>query len=215
MRSYGDFCGVARALSAVGERWALLIVRELLLGPKRFSDLSRALPTLSQNVLSQRLRELEQAGVVTRRLLGPPAGARVYELTPRGRDLEDTLLALGTWGSRQPLPPTGQLSVDALMLALRTTYDARRAGGLRARVDLRVATDRFDVEVDPAEGVRITRGTAARPTAGVRADVPTLLAVLFGGRPVDDAVAAGDLDLSGDRGVAARFLACFPGPTPA
>ncbi|MBY8875696.1 winged helix-turn-helix transcriptional regulator [Micromonospora sp. PLK6-60] len=214
MRSYGDFCGVARALSAVGERWALLVVRELLLGPKRFSDLSRALPTLSQNVLSQRLRELEQAGVVTRRLLGPPAGARVYELTPRGRDLEDTLLALGTWGSRQPLPPTGQLSVDALMLALRTTYDPGRAGGLHAHVDLRVAADRFDVEVGP-DGVHITRGTAARPAAGVRADVPTLLAVLFGGRPVDDAVAAGDLELHGDRDVAARFLGCFPGPAPA
>src|SRR6266702_797200 len=92
-RSYGDSCGVARALDVVGERWALLVVRELLFGPKRYADLSRGLPGMSQNVLSQRLRELEQEGIMRRRKLGPPASIRVYELTERGQDLEPVLCA--------------------------------------------------------------------------------------------------------------------------
>src|ERR1700737_4169741 len=102
-RTYDDPCGVARALDRVGERWALLVVRELLFGPKRFTDLSQGLPGMSQNVLSQRLRELEDAAVVRRRRLGPPSSARVYELTQRGAELEPVLQALARWGSRNPL----------------------------------------------------------------------------------------------------------------
>src|SRR3954462_10329796 len=98
-RTYGDRCGIARALDAVRERWALLVVRELLLGPKRFTDLRAGLPHLSPDVLAQRLRELEEAGIGRRRPLGPPAGSRVYELTERGRQLEPGVLALGRWGS--------------------------------------------------------------------------------------------------------------------
>src|SRR5438552_11330080 len=118
-RSYADPCGLARALSVTGERWALLVVRELLFGPKRFSDLIRGLPHLSQNVLSQRLRELEQAAIIRRRRLGPPVSAQVYELTARGLELEPVLLAMARWGAQQPLPPSGELSTDALMLALK------------------------------------------------------------------------------------------------
>src|SRR6185437_13510559 len=102
VRSYDDPCGLARALDLVGERWALLVVRELLLGPKRFADLRRGLPGLSQNVLAQRLRELEEGGVVTRRRLEPPASTWAYDLTERGRALEPALVALSTWGSRTP-----------------------------------------------------------------------------------------------------------------
>src|ERR1700733_9314856 len=97
-RSYGDACGIARALDVVGERWALLVVRELLFGPQRFSDLRRGLPGASSNMLTDRLRELEAHGVVRRRTLPPPAACSVYELTARGRDLEPTLDALGAWG---------------------------------------------------------------------------------------------------------------------
>src|SRR4051812_16859695 len=117
-RTYGDSCGVARALDLVGERWALLVVRELLLGPKRFTDLRTGLVQLGPDVLSQRLRELEQAGIVRRRTLAPPAGSRVYELTDRGRELEPVVLALGRWGSGAPFPPGDpRLGVDASMLA--------------------------------------------------------------------------------------------------
>src|ERR1700754_799231 len=121
-RKYDDPCGIARGLDAVGERWALLVVRELLFGPKRFTDLHNGLPTASQNVLSQRLRELEQAGGVRRRRLGPPAATWVYELTERGRDLEPVLFQLARWGSRGPLTSGNELSVDALMFALKTSF---------------------------------------------------------------------------------------------
>src|SRR5947209_18591269 len=121
-RSYRDPCGIARGLDVVGERWALLVVRELLLGPKRFTDLRAGLPHLSPDVLSQRLRELEQSGVVRRAKLPPPAGSRVYELTEWGRELEPVVLGLGRWASAlAPFPPGhGELGVDSLVLALKT-----------------------------------------------------------------------------------------------
>src|SRR5689334_6789397 len=127
-RSYGDPCGIARALDLVGERWALLVVRELLLGPKRFSDLRAGLPHVSADVLAQRLRELEHSGVVRRLKLPPPAGSRVYELTEWGTELEPVVLSLGRWGSRGPVPVTDlELSPDALMIALKTLFDPHRA----------------------------------------------------------------------------------------
>src|ERR1022692_3712680 len=132
-RNYGDPCGVARALDLVGERWALLVVRELVLGPKRFTDLRAGLPNLSPDVLAQRLRELERTEVVRRRKLPPPAGSRVYELTEWGRELQPVVLALGRWGSRAPFPPSeAPLGVDAIMLALQTLFDPSAAAGLRA-----------------------------------------------------------------------------------
>ena len=106
-RTYGEGCGIAHALDLVGERWALLVIRELLLGPKRFTDLRAGIPQLSPNVLSERLRELERVGVIARRKLGPPGGARVYELTEWGRELEPAVLALGRWGARSPHFPAG------------------------------------------------------------------------------------------------------------
>src|SRR5215213_11249135 len=104
-RTYGDGCAIARALDLVGDRWALLVVRELLLGPKRYTDLRRGLPNASPNVLAQRLGELERAGVLRRRKLPPPAGSRVYELTEWGMELEPVVVSLGRWGARSPSKP--------------------------------------------------------------------------------------------------------------
>src|SRR6202012_4603508 len=122
-RTYGDSCGIARALDIVGERWALLVVRELLLGPKRFTDLRAGLPRVGPDMLAARLRELEDAGVVARGELPPPAASKIYELTEWGAELAPVLLALGRWGSRAPLgeqpPPLG---VDAAVIALETTF---------------------------------------------------------------------------------------------
>src|SRR4051812_3509453 len=146
-RSYGDPCGIARALDLVGERWALLVVRELLLGAKRFTDLRAGLPTASPNVLSQRLRELEQAGVVHRRKAGPPVGAWVYELTDWGRELEPVVLQLGRWGSQAPSVPGAQLSADALILALMAMFDPGEAGEMRASFDIRLGADHFHLDV--------------------------------------------------------------------
>src|SRR5689334_8496254 len=135
-RTYSDRCGVARALDVIGERWALLVVRELLFGPKRFSDLRAGLPHVSPTVPSERLRDLTQAGVLASRRLGPPASVSVYELTPRGRELTPVLIELGRWGSAAPAPPRAEMSVDSHMLALQTLFDAQAAADLDAHVVL-------------------------------------------------------------------------------
>jgi DNA-binding HxlR family transcriptional regulator len=210
-RSYDDPCGVARALDLVGERWALLVVRELLFGPKRFADLSRGLPAMSQNVLSQRLSELERAAIVRRRRLGPPASTRVYELTERGSELEPILHALARWGSRVPLAATTELSVDAFVLALKTTFEPVAAAGLDARYELRLGDDRFQAEISGGH-FQIARGASSEPDAILDSDVTSLRSVVFGGRPLEDAVLAGALHLDGNHAAAARFAACFPRP---
>src|SRR5882672_9629447 len=135
-RSYDDGCAAAHALDLIGERWALLVVRELVLGPKRFTDLRAGLPGISPNVLTQRLEELERASVVRRRKLSPPAGAWVYELTDWGRGLEPAIMALGRWATRSPHFPQGaSIGVDALMLSFRTMFDSKAAAVLSAAPD--------------------------------------------------------------------------------
>jgi DNA-binding HxlR family transcriptional regulator len=199
---------VARALDAIGERWALLVVRELLLGPKRFSALHRGLGGVSQNVLAQRLRELEAAGVVRRRRLGPPAGSWAYELTERGAELEPVLAALGRWGRNEPMTADAELSVDALVLALKTTFDPAAAGDLEATLDLQVDDDRLEVAVAGGR-LSITRASAKDPDATLRTDVPTVRKLAFRKRRLDDAAAAGDLAIDGDRATVQRLLDAF------
>jgi DNA-binding HxlR family transcriptional regulator/putative sterol carrier protein len=213
-RRYDDPCGVARALDVVGERWALLVVRELLFGPKRFADLRAGLPRLSQNVLSTRLDELEGQGVVRRRRLGPPASTWVYELTERGQELEPVLFHLGRWGSRTRPTSVSELSKDALMLALRTTFDPAAAGDLRATYELRLGEDRFRVDV--AEGrIDIARGAPERPDAVIEAGVGTLRRLVFGERQLAGAQSAGTVEVEGDQEAAERLMGLFARPTPA
>src|SRR3954467_8366775 len=147
-RSYNDRCGIPRALDVVGERWALLVARELLLGPKRLHDLPPGLPSPGPDVLAQRLRDLEAAGILRRAKLPPPAGAQVYELTDRGRELEPVVLALGAWGSRAPFPSgDARLGVDSAVLALKTLFDAPSAGRIDEQLELRLDGDRFRAHV--------------------------------------------------------------------
>lgn len=215
MRTYADGCAAAHALDVVGERWALLVVRELLLGPKRFTDLRRGLPGASANVLSQRLRELERAGVVARRRLAPPAASRVYELTDWGRGLEDIVLALGRWGVRSPTRPQGdELGEDSVVLAMRTMFDPGAAAGVSARLELRLGERRYRVRV--GEG-RLEAGCGDDPGAEavVTTDPGTLAAVIWRGRSLDDAVAGGHMAIEGDRAAVERLPALFPMPEPA
>ena len=207
-RTYGDPCGVARALDAVGERWALLVVRELLLGPKRFSALHRGLGAASQNVLAQRLRELEAAGIVRRRRLGPPSGSWVYELTEQGSELEPVLIALGQWGRNRPMTAEAELSVDALVLALKTTFDPVAAGDLEASLDLHVDDDQLELAVTGGR-LAITRASAKDPDATLRTDAPTLRELAFRKRRLDDAAAAGDVAIDGDVAALQRLLDAF------
>jgi DNA-binding HxlR family transcriptional regulator len=213
-RSYDDPCGVARALDVVGERWALLVVRELLFGPKRFTDLRAGLPTASQNVLSTRLRELEESGVVRKRKLPPPAAATVYELTERGAELQPVLFHLARWGSRGPITTTNGLSVDAMVLAMMTTFDADAAGDLRARAGLRLGDDEFRFTIEDGH-FELGRGAATAPDVRFESDAGTFRAVIFGLRPADDALASGELTVHGDQALGRRLLSLFPRPTPA
>jgi DNA-binding HxlR family transcriptional regulator/putative sterol carrier protein len=214
-RSYGDACGIARALDILGERWALMTVRELLLGPKRFTDLRTGLPHASPNILTMRLRDLEQHGIVRKRKLPPPAASQVYELTERGHEIAPILNALGTWGSRLPLPgPDAQMSFDAHILSFRTLFRPDLANGLDVRVELRLGERTFRATVAKSS-FEIVEGTFEAPDAVITSDHETALAVAHGRASLADAEAAGSLTISGDREVALRFLDLFPLPEPA
>lgn len=215
-RSYGDACGIARALDLVGERWALMVVRELLLGPKRFTDLRAGLPHVSPDVLSQRLRDLEHAGVVEHRRLPPPYASQVYELTPSGRALEPVLIELGRWGGANAPPPSDEMrmSLDAHVVSLRTLFDPERAGDFAARVELRLGEDRFRVEIAGGE-VEAERGELPDADAAIETDPTTLIEVLHGHRPLAKALKAGTMRFEGDAAKARRFTELFPLPAPA
>lgn len=202
LRSYGDACGIARALDVIGERWALLIVRELVYGPKRFSDL-RAELGLSPNVLSQRLAELEEAAVVERR---KSAGA-LYELTAWGRELHPLLLQLGRWGARSLHKPSAALSVDALLLALEATFVPANAAELSATFELKLADERFTAEVR-AGTLSITRGSPRHADAVIDTDPATLRALVFGDRKLSGA----PLAQHGDARLVRAFFRLFARP---
>src|ERR1035441_9624817 len=180
-RRYDDPCGIARALDIIGDRWALLVVRELIFGPKRFVQLRGGLHGVSPNVLSQRLRDLEDAGVVRRDVLDPPASVAIYELTGRGRAIEPILLELGRWGSQGPVTTPAELSVNALLLALETVFDPAAAGS-DATFALRVDGDWFRLTV-AGDSIEIIRARTELPTVTFETDVATLRSVAFGREP--------------------------------
>lgn len=210
-RRYDDPCGIARALDAIGDRWTLLVVRELIFGPKRFIQLRHGLDGVSPNVLSQRLRDLEDGGIVRRDVLDPPASVAVYELTPRGRALEPILLELGRWGSQEPLAAAGTLSASALLLALKTVFapDAAADG----RFALSIDGDWFCVTV-AGGSIGIAHGRAERPSVTFEADAATLRSIAFGREPITAAERDGRLTVHGDRDLADRFTRMFPVPNP-
>ena len=212
MRSYCDGCAAAHALDLVGERWALLVVRELLLGPKRFTDLRAGLPGVSPNVLAQRLRELERAGVVRRRKLPPPAASRVYELTDWGEELEPVIVSLGRWGARSPYKPRdAALGVDSLILSFRTMFDPQAADGLDASYELRLGEDVFRALVTNCR-FEIVRGDAERPDATIEANAGTLATLVYDGRELAEAMRSDDVKIQGDESAVKRFLTLFPLP---
>jgi DNA-binding HxlR family transcriptional regulator len=205
-RTYGDACAAARALDVVGERWALLIVRELLFGPKRFTDLQAGMPAARPSVLSQRLRELAGAEVIRRRNLGPPTRVWVYELTEWGRDLEPILTHLGRWGRRLPLPhPDADLGPDALMLALKSHFDAGKAGDLDATYLIALGDDHFAVRVG-AGRLEISRSEPHDPVLAVHTDAAAWRAVVLEGRKPGRFAKEGRFVLVGDAGALPRLL---------
>lgn len=198
-RTHRDGCGIAHAADLLGERWALVVIRELLLGPKRFTDLRTGIPDISPNVLGQRLRELEEARIVRRRKLPPPAAARVYELTEWGQELEPAVLALGRWASRSDtFPRDAEMGSDSMVLAIKAAFDREAAGDLDASYGLEFGEDVFQIEV--ADGAfQARRGEAKRPIAVIRTDPDTMARLVFRGTRLGKAVEAGDVQVDGDR----------------
>lgn len=208
-RTYADPCGVARALDVVGERWALLIARELILGPRRFGQLRDGLPATSPNVLAQRLRDLEEDGVVRRYMLEPPASVAVYELTERGRALEPVLLELGRWGSATPRVAGREMSTVSMLMALKAMFDPKTDA--RVTYGLQLDDEQFRIAI--ADGrIEIERGRPDSADAWLRTDVGTLRLVVFLGTGVRAAEQSGALAITGDRRVAARLPKYFRTP---
>jgi DNA-binding HxlR family transcriptional regulator len=208
-RHYDDPCGIARALDVIGDRWALLVVRELIFAPKRFVQLRSDLHGVSPNVLAQRLRDLEDAGVLRRETLEPPASVPVYALTGRGRALEPVLLELGRWGSREPVPTLAELSVNALLLALRTVFDPAAATG--ATYGLRIDGQWFSLTV-AGDSLAIAGGRPREAAVTFETGAATLRSIAFGREPMTDAERDGRLAVHGDRALAERFTRMFPVP---
>lgn len=209
LRTYGDPCGIARALDVVGERWALLIVRELLLGPKRFGQLQRDLTGASPNVLSQRLRDLEKAQVVRRRKLEPPASLIVYELTRRGAELEPVLLALGRWGSALD-GRAGNMSPDAMAIALKAVCTPA-AGPVPVTYQLEIDGEPYVIAIG-THGADVRRGRTAEADAGITTNQAALRLVTFMGGGIHASEEAGALTITGSRRVAMRFTKYFVRP---
>jgi len=211
-RCYEDACGTAHALDLVGERWALLVIRELMLGPKRFGDLRADLPGISANVLTQRLEGLEAAGLVVRRRLPPPASVQVYELTPWGYESEPIFQALGRWAARSPRhDPSLPLSAVSLFLSFRTMLDPARARGIDARIGFRIGAETFLARL--AEGrIEIARGGLDEVDLVFAGTAPAIAAAVYGGQPLAALEARGALTVEGDRALAERFVTLFPLP---
>jgi DNA-binding HxlR family transcriptional regulator len=196
-RRYRDSCGIARALDVVGERWTLLIVRELLLGSKRFSDLRAGLGRVGPDMLAARLRELESEGLIARRQLAPPADRTVYELTDRGRALEPVLHALGRWGSEAALdaaPPP--LSPDAAVVAMQTMYEPGPRPP-RGAVAMTLDGHRFELRAG-VRGLVARAGSCPAPQATIETDPGTLAAILWHDLDLDRALADGSVSIGGD-----------------
>jgi DNA-binding HxlR family transcriptional regulator len=209
-RSYRDACGIARALDVVGERWALLVVRELLLAPQRFSELRHALPHVSSNLLADRLRELEHNGVV-RRGQAPAADPRAYELTERGRALEPILLALGDWGMAAPQPPPpASLSATSVLIFLQ---GAARPDPAAPPLDCRLELDDRVWTVRLADGrAHVHPGATTTADVLLRTDPTTLSTLLTNPTTLPAACAAGTATVVGDPATVSRLLHAIPPP---
>ena len=205
-RRYDDACGTAHGLELSGERWALLVLRELMLGARRFSDLRADLPGISANVLTQRLTELEDRGLVRRKKLPPPASSNVYEATEWGLEAEPIVQVLGRWAARSPMhDPTMPISATSIMLSLKTMADEKRAKGFEARIGFRFGEERFVGRMRKGR-FKVARAEPVDTDFTFTGTPPQLAAVIYGGAPLDS------IGFEGDAGLARKFVTLFPLP---
>lgn len=210
-KPYDDGCATAHALDLIGERWALLIVRELVPGPKRFSDLKQGLPGISTNILTNRLNELEAGHVLVRDTLPPPSASQIYRLTDWGAELESIIKDIGRWAARSPnLQPGKPMSAASVMLSFRTMFSAEKAEGVTFRLSLELDGVPHHAEVSNGE-FTIDIGETDEPDACMVGDPNLLAAMVYGGMAMEDAEAAG-LKISGLRECVLKFCSLFPLP---
>ena len=208
-RRYHDACGAAHGLDLVGERWALLVIRELMMGPRRFSDLRKDLCGLSANVLTQRLEGLEASGIVQKRKLPPPASVQVYELTDWGYEIKPVFMVLGRWAARSPQhDPTLPISAVSIMMSFETMFDAGRAGDAAMRLGFVLDEDRMVVTVEDGE-IATRRGEVEDGDVIVRAAPPIVAAAVYGKVPPAALEGEGAMSIEGDRAIFARFIDFF------
>ena len=207
-KSYNQYCGLAYALDIVGERWTILIIRELMAGPRRFTDLIAGLPGISTNLLSERLKNLEQQGILSRRVLPPPAASVVYELTPVGRALEKTLLELGKWGSRF-VPPAANgatlLPVGSYALTLKTFFRPELAQDVEETYELHIDHEVLQVQIKAGE-IHVQQGESRTAAVIFQTDMPTYLGLLQRQIKPDEAISEGLIQIEGDPAALSRFL---------
>jgi DNA-binding HxlR family transcriptional regulator len=211
-RKYGEGCAIAHALDLIGERWALLVVRELLLGPKRFTDLRGGIAGVSADVLSQRLRELIDAGVIVQVNVPPPTASQTYELTRWGAELRPVIDQLAMWGSRsETFDPLQRASVDSLMLSMDVLFDSRVVEQFTAVIAINIDGQRFVAEaVDNHLDVR--RGDVTSAAGTLTTSRECLASMLYGGHKLADAEARGEAAVTGNRVAVRRFMSSFLGP---
>jgi len=215
-RSYNQFCALASALDVVGDRWTMLIIRELLAGPRRFKDLLEGLPDISTNLLAERLKSLERQGILCRRLLPPPAGSTVYELLPVGWALKEAVLELGKWGS-QFLPPSCEgvalPSIGAMALAIQAFFHPEQAEGVEETYELHLGKEILQVQVHDTE-LSIHPGAARQAEVVIHTEMACFVALLAGQIQPDEAVARGLVRVEGDPESLRRFVTLCRVPTP-
>ncbi len=211
LRTYNQYCGLAYALDIVGERWTLLIVRELMAGPRRFKDLVEGLPDISTNLLSERLKSLEQQGILCRRVLPAPAGSTVYDLTDLGRGLEKSLLELGKWGS-QFVPPSPKgahmLRLGSYALTFKTFFRPGEAQGVDETYELRIGGEVLQVQIRDGE-IHVRQGSALPADVVIATEMQPFFGLFTGRLSPEEAIATGLARVEGDpRALGRLFSIC-------
>jgi DNA-binding HxlR family transcriptional regulator len=209
-KDYGQYCGLSHALDLIGSRWTLMIVRELLLGPKRYSELENGLPGIPTNVLSTRLRELEEHGLVERRLLPRPANSVVYELTDYGRELEEPMLRLGRWGAKSLPAPTSSdfLGSSAITLGLRAMFHPDAARGVHMTFEVPVRDFVVQGKIDDGQ-LQVPSACPAPPDLSIQGDPATMLELFHRRELPRDAISAERISVDGSLNDVDRFFEIF------
>lgn len=212
-RLYDDGCAAAHAMDLIGERWALLVVRELMLGPKRFSDIRRNLNGISANVLTQRLEELERMDIVIRRHLPPPAAIQVYDLTDWGRDLEPVFQALGRWAVRSPFKGPGPMTLNSLLMSFETMFSPAAAEGVSARLALTLSGEPCHVVIAD-QTISAGRGLISDADVNIAATADDIAGLIYEGIPFSEWRNGPGIQITGSADILAQMPQYFPRPAP-